>query len=261
MEGLMLIQHVSDSGWINSAAVRSSNHLLGALPSPDYERIARQLKPRRLQPRDLLQKQDEPIGEVLFFNEGACSLVKVMRDGQTAEIASIGNEGAVGAWAFFGEDRALGDTIVHRCPAAVESLAIEAFQEEMARRAAFCNLIVRYSQALTAQLMQTTVCNGLHSAEARTCRWLLMTQDRLGRHEFPVTHDFVASMLGVRRPTVTLILAALLKSGIIEYRRGFLRISNRHALEHASCECYEQIVRSFRRLLPEVGELRFIAKA
>ena len=257
----MLTQHVPDRKWISSAAVRSSNHLLAALPSPDYERIAGQLRPRRLRARDLLQKQDDPIGEVLFFKEGACSLVKVMRDGQTAEIASIGREGVVGAWAFFGEDRALGDTIVHCCDAAVESLPVEAFQEEMARRASFYNLIVRHSQALTDQLMQTTVCNGLHSAEERTCRWLLMTQDRLGRQEFPVTHDFVASMLGLRRPTVTLILGALLKSGIIEYRRGFLKISNRRALEDASCECYEQIVRSFRRLLPEIGELQFVARA
>lgn len=231
---------------------RSANRLLGSLPAGDFERVARSLTSRTPRAREVLQKQEEPIREVYFFTEGACSLIKVMRDGQTAEIASIGREGVVGAWAFFGDDRTLGDTVVYGCDAAVEVMRIDLFQQEMERREAFYNLIIRYSQALTAQLMQTTVCNGLHSAEDRCCRWLLMTQDRLGRDEFPVTHDFVASMLGVRRPTITLIVGQLVRSGIIEYRRASLTIKDRSALERASCECYDYINRGYSRLLPEI---------
>ena len=231
---------------------RSANRLLGLLPATDFERVARSLKSRTLRPREVLQKQEEPIRDVYFFTEGACSLIKVMRNGQTAEIASIGREGLVGAWAFFGEDRALGDTLVYGCDAEVEAMGLDMFLEEMERRGSFYNLIIRYSQALTAQLMQTTVCNGLHSAEERCCRWLLMTQDRLQRDEFPVTHEFVASMLGVRRPTVTLIFGQLVRRGIVEYRRASVAIKDRRALERASCECYDHINLSFSRLLPEI---------
>jgi CRP-like cAMP-binding protein len=236
---------------------RSANHLLASIPSPDYQRLAPHLTSITLRAREILQKQDEPIRQVYFFSEGACSLAKVMRDGQTAEIASIGREGAVGAWAFFGENQALGDTLVHGGDARIELLNLNVFQEEMGRHGAFYNLMIRYSQALTAQLMQTTVCNGLHSAEQRCCRWLLTTQDRLHAREFPVTHEFVASMLGVRRPTVTLIFGDLLRRGIIQYRRGCITITDRQALEQASCECYEQIAGSYRRLLPDVKRLSF----
>jgi CRP-like cAMP-binding protein len=241
-----------DSTVTNQSAHRSTNQLLASLPAADYERVSRHLKSQRLRAREILQKQEEPIHDVYFFTAGACSLVKVMRDGQTAEVASIGREGAVGAWAFFGEDRTLGDTIVHGCDAHVDALSVDAFREEMERREAFYNLIIRYSQALTAQLMQTTVCNGLHSAEQRCCRWLLTTQDRLGSEEFGLTHEFVASMLGVRRPTVTLVFGELLRLGTIEYRRAYVTIKDRKALEQNACECYEHIRGSYRRLLPEV---------
>jgi CRP-like cAMP-binding protein len=222
------------------------------LPSSDYERVRRHLKSRQLRAREIVQKQDEPMHDVYFFSRGACSLVKVLRDGQTAEIASIGREGAVGAWAFFGDQRHLGDAIVHAGDAVVETMPVAAFRDEMERREAFFNVMIRYSQALTAQLMQTTVCNGIHSAEERCSRWLLTTQDRLESDEFPMTHEFVAAMLGVRRPTVTLVLRDLMRRGIISYRRARVTVIDRAALEITSCECYEQIRGTFRRLLPEV---------
>ena len=190
--------------------------------------------------------------EVYFVSRGACSLVKKMRDGQCAEIASIGREGALGAWAFFGDQCHFGDTIVHGGDATADVMALAAFRDEMERRGAFYNVMIRYSQALTSQLMQTTVCNGLHSAAERCCRWLLTTQDRLQTDEFTLTHEFVASMLGVRRATVTLIFRDLMTRGIIDYRRGRVTVRDRAALERTACECYAQITGTFHRLLPEV---------
>jgi CRP-like cAMP-binding protein len=100
--------------------------------------------------------------------------------------------------------------------------------------------------------MQTTVCNALHTAEERGCRWLLMTHDRVGKDEFRLTHEFAAAMLGVRRPTLTVIAGSLQKAGLIQYRRGYITIVDRIGLEAASCECYETVRAVFRRLLPEI---------
>jgi CRP-like cAMP-binding protein len=122
----------------------------------------------------------------------------------------------------------------------------------MNRRGAFYNRIIRYSQAFSTQIMQTTVCNGLHSVEQRCCRWLLMTHDRVRKNEFDLTHEFLAVMLGVRRPTVTLIAAALQMKGFIHYRRGSMTITDRAGLEKTSCECYEVVKGNFARLLPEM---------
>ena len=235
-----------------STTQRHANHLLASLPSNDYQRIANSLQSRRVRAREILQHQEAPIADVYFLTEGVCSLVKVLRDGQTAEIASIGREGIIGAWAFFGELNALGDTVVHGSQITVEALTLDAFHEEMQKHGAFYNVVIRYSQALTTQLMQTTVCNGLHSAEQRCCRWLLTTQDRLQSETFRLTHEFVAQMLGLRRPTVTLVFGTLLNQGAIEYRRGLITIRDRPALELTACECYEQMKDSFHRLLPDI---------
>ena len=229
-----------------------ANYLLASLPESDYQRLAQSLKSRSIRPREILQKQDEPISDVYFLTEGACSLVKVLQEGQTAEIASIGREGIIGAWVFFGEGNALGDTIVHGSQVSVEALDLEAFREEMQRHGAFYNVVIRYSQALTTQLMQTTVCNGLHSAEQRCCRWLLTMQDRLESETFRMTHEFVAQMLGLRRPTITLVFGELLDRGAIDYRRGLITIRDRRALELTACECYQQMTRGFQRLLPDI---------
>jgi CRP-like cAMP-binding protein len=131
-------------------------------------------------------------------------------------------------------------------------MSAELFNAEMEKRGAFYNHLVRYNQALMSQIMQTTVCNGLHSAEQRCCRWLLMSHDRAGADEFPLTHEFLATMLGVRRPTVTIVANQLQQAGLIQYRRGSVRITDRTKLEAASCECYATVREQMRRLMPDV---------
>ena len=235
----------------STASVRSYNTLLGSLPSEEYQRIAPLLRMVPMPLKQVLQKQDAPIENVYFPTGGACSLVKRLQDGQVAEVATVGAEGAVGIEVFFGQQRAECEVLVQVPSAGVEVMSGDAFNAEMERRGAFHNHLIRYNQALTNQIMQTTVCNGLHSVERRASRWLLMMHDRAGADEFEVTHEMLAMMLGVRRPTVTLVMASLQEAGVIRCRRGFLAIENRAALEAAACECYSTVKKSMARLLPE----------
>jgi CRP-like cAMP-binding protein len=231
---------------------RPANRLLQCLPTDEYARLVPHLRTTSMKFKQILHKQGEHIRTVYFPGGGACSLTKVMEDGNVAEIATVGNEGMLGASVFFGDDVSAGEVIVQVPDSVAHAMPVGVFIHEMERRAAFYNLIIRYSQAFTTQIMQTTVCNGLHAAEQRCCRWLLMTHDRVRNDEFRLTHEFIAIMLGVRRPTVTLIVAKLQAAGLIDHRRGVMTIVNRPGLEQASCECYETVKRNFARLLPEL---------
>ena len=228
------------------------NKLLATLPADDFQRIAPHLTSVPLRFRDVLYKQDEVIKHVFFPGGVACSLMKVMEDGRVAEIATIGNEGVLGASVFFGDDRSFSETIVQVGEGEGFRMPTEAFVLEMARRGAFFNRIIRHSQALMSQVMQTTACNALHSVEQRACRWLLMTLDRIGHDKLRVTQEFMSVMLGVRRATVTLIIGDLQKAGLIETERGVIHIANRPGLEQTCCECYETVKATFARLLPEM---------
>src|SRR5687767_5401733 len=190
---------------VDSSVPRSSNKLLASLPLEDYQRIAPGLRSVPVKLRQVVQKQDEPIEDVYFPGGGAFSLVKTLQDGKVAEVATVGAEGAVGASVFFGQRIADCEALVQVTGPGAQVMSAELFKTEMERRGAFYNRVVRYNQALMSQIMQTTVCNGLHSAEQRCCRWLLMTHDRAGTDEFELTHEFLATMLGVRRPTVTIV--------------------------------------------------------
>jgi CRP-like cAMP-binding protein len=229
-----------------------SNKLLLTLPPVDYERIARHLSIIPLKFKQVLYKQGQTIRDVYFPGGGACSVTKTMEDGATAEIATIGNEGMLGTSVFFGDDQAQGDVFVQIGGEGGFKMSAAAFIEEMELRGAFYNRVIRYNQALMIQVMQTTVCNSLHSAEQRCCRWLLMTHDRVGNAELRLTHEFMSMMLGVRRPTVTLIVGELQKAGMVETRRGTINILDRKGLEASSCECYESVKASFQRLMPEL---------
>ena len=237
---------------VESSAPRSSNKLLASLPLEDYQRIAPGLRTVPMKLKQVLQRQDEPIEDVYFPCGGALSLVKTLQDGKIAEVATVGAEGAVGTSVFFGQRLADCQAVVQVTGPGVQVMSAGFFNTEMERRGPFYNRVVRYNQALMSQIMQTTVCNGVHSAEQRCCRWLLMTHDRAGNDQFELTHEFLAAMLGVRRPTVTLIAHELQTAGLIQYRRGFVTIVDRAKLEAASCECYATVREQMRRLLPEV---------
>jgi CRP-like cAMP-binding protein len=238
----------SDSAVIAPPA-SATNQLLSSLPADDLQRIRPHLRSVRLRPKQILHKQGDRIREVYFPTGGVCSIIELMQDGQAAEIATVGDEGLLGGSVYFGQDESFTQSVVQVPGQSADVLTAEAFNAEMARKGALFTRTVKYHQALMTQVMQTTVCNGLHSAEQRCCRWLLMTHDRVRRDEFPLTHETLAMMLGVRRPTITLIAASLQRAGLIHYRRGSMKILHRGGLELASCECYRTITDRVGRLM------------
>src|SRR5436190_316468 len=238
-----------------SSAPRFTNKLLSTLPAPDRDRIAPNLTSVPIAFKQVLYKQDATINDVYFPGGGAWSLTKTMEDGGTAEVGTIGNEGMIGSAVFFGDRQSHTETIVQIAEehAGAFKMPVAAFVAEMEVRGPFYNRVIRYHQALSIQIQQTTACNALHPAEQRCCRWLLMTRDRIGTDELKLTHEFLAIMLGVRRPTVTIILGTLEKAGLLgNGHRGAITITDRKKLEAASCECYATVKANFARLLPEI---------
>lgn len=174
-----------------------------------------------------------------------------MNDGRMVEVATVGPEGMVGITIFLGGDVSPGEAFVQVPGGDGQSMPVDAFKRELARRGAFNGVISRYSQALQVLLMQSIACNSLHSVEQRCARWLLMTQDRAGSDHFQLTHEFLGFMLGVRRPTVSLVLGSLDKAGLIQTGTKKITIRNRRRLEATSCECYQVVTDAFNRLLPD----------
>ena len=227
------------------------NHLLTALPADDYQRISADLTFGTLRARQVLHKRDEPLREIYFPGRSLCSLVMTTSDGAAAEVAVVGVEGLVGIEAVIGLRVALCDATVQIAGDGVaHAMSIDAFRRELERRGAFYSTVKTYMQAFLGFLAQSVACNALHSAESRSCRWLLHALDRLPGSEFPLTHDLLSTMLGVRRPTVSLIMADLARSGIVSTTRGQTRINDREALKARSCECYHGVKTLFDRLLP-----------
>ena len=225
------------------------NKLLASLPVADYRRLRSLLHPISLPFQHVLLKPGETVQTIYFPGDGVYSITQVMRNGRTVEVATVGNKGFIGINALFGGDRALGGALVKVPDAAAQAMPVGAFQREMNRRGPFSKLINGYAQGFVALLMQSVACNALHSVEQRCARWLLTTRDRVGRNEFPLTQEFLAVMLGVRRPTVTLAVGALKRAGLINYGHRRIVILDRAGLETASCEYYTVIKKNFARLL------------
>ena len=233
----------------SAGAGPSMNNLLASLPAEDLQRVSASMTWRQLKVRQVLHKRGEPVTEVYFPGRSVCSITNTMEDGGMVEVATVGREGLVGIGAVMGNPIAAGEAFVQIAAEPAGVMPIDAFNRELERREALYNAVTRYSQAFVSLLMQSVACNGLHSAEERCCRWLLMTHDRIAQDEFPLTHEFLAIMLGVRRPTVTLVMAELTRAGIVSHVRGHVRIADRKGLEEASCECYRNIRSVFNRLL------------
>jgi CRP-like cAMP-binding protein len=230
---------------------RRSNRLLKALPEADYQRLNGQLRPR-----DVAQKQDlgeagQRIDEVHFPVDAVVSILTRMDDGPSVEIATIGNEGVVGLTVAWGGDamnpRELATV---QAPGEVVSMDAGAFRAELQRQGALASLVERYTLAFFSQVSQQVACNGLHSVEQRCARWILLTHDRVGVDEFPMTHEFLAQMLGVRRASVTVTAGILQRAGFVEFRRGRATVVDREGLEGAACECYRVTREVYDRLLP-----------
>lgn len=225
------------------------NRLLSLLPQSELARLMPQMTRVPLTRKHILHKGGEPIREIYFPNDGVCSMTTVMSDGRMVEVATIGNEGVVGISAIFGRETANSESLVQVPGTDAYCLGVSAFRAELEQSTGLALIINRYLQAFLVMVLQSTACNSLHSAEERCARWLLMTRDRVGGDEFPMTQELLAVMLGVRRPTVTLILQKLGQRGVIRYSRGRLAIANGPELERVSCECYATVKTEFDRLL------------
>ena len=229
---------------------RSPNKLLAALPAADYRRILPSLTTVPLKLKQVLHKNGAKIDAIYFLGGGVGSVTNVMKDGRMVEVATIGNEGLIGITVFLGGDRSSGEAFIQVPDGVGQSMSVEAFTRELGRRGPFYDLVSRYSQALHVLMMQSTACNSLHSVEERCSRWLLMTHDRVEGDAFQLTHEFLGYMLGVRRPTVSLVLGTLDKAGVIHNGSKKITIVDRQRLEDTSCECYRVVRAVFDRLLP-----------
>jgi CRP-like cAMP-binding protein len=186
---------------------------------------------------------------VYFPNGGVCSITTLLPDGTSVEAATVGDEGMLGLEAFFTDDPvAPGETLVQVPDTDALSLDVAVFRRELADRGALHHVMGRYAQVVIAQMMQTTACNALHPVPQRCARWLLMTHDRMHQQDFHLSHEFLAVMLGVHRPTVTVIARNLQDAGLITYRHGRVKVLDRQGLEAAACTCYPIIRAHFDRL-------------
>lgn len=223
------------------------NRLLDALPDEELERLHLHLEIVSLGLKDVLIKPDEPIEHVFFPINGACSMIATMADGQEVEVGTIGNEGMLGLPVFLGRETVPLGTI-SQVPGEAVRMRSEVFRKEVRPGDRLHELLHRYAEATFVFAAQSSACNRLHSVEQRASRWLLHTHDRVGKSEFPLTQEFLAQMLGVRRASVSGVARKLQRAGLISYGRGRIAVLDRSGLEAKSCECYGVIRAEFDRL-------------
>jgi CRP-like cAMP-binding protein len=222
--------------------------LLAALPPDVLAGLLPKLSPFALTMRRPIYKPEDPIDAVYFPQSGMFSLVAVLEDGTHAEVGLIGREGMLGISLLSGIDTPYIESMV-QMPGTALRMAVRDFLHEMDANPPFRALILRYNEALQAQIMQTAACNGRHALEQRFARWLLMARDRADGDALPLTQEFLAMMLGVRRPSITVTAGILQRAGLIRYSGGRVTILDRASLEAASCECYATVRRRYVILL------------
>ncbi len=227
----------------------NKNHLLDALPASDYDRLAPHLELIAMPLGDVLYESGAKLRHVYFPTTCILSLLYVMEDGASAEIAVVGNEGILGISLFMGGDTTPSRAVVQSAGHAYR-LKAELLKSEFGRFGPTMHLLLRYTQALITQMAQTAVCNRHHSVDQQLCRWLLLSLDRLETNELTMTQELIANMLGVRREGVTEAAGKLQDAGLITYRRGRITVLDRPGLEAQSCECYQVVKTEFDRLLP-----------
>jgi CRP-like cAMP-binding protein len=224
------------------------NHLLAALPADEFDRIKQSLEPVSLSLGEVIYESGEQLEYIYFPTTAIISLLYIMENGSTAEIAMAGNDGLIGIALYMG-----GSTTPNR--AVVQSagntfrLPSKMLKFEFGLGGVFQNILLRYTQYLMTQISQTAVCNRLHSVEKQLCRWLLINHDLLQSNKLIMTHDLIANMLGVRREGVSIAAGNLQREGLIKYVRGTITILDRQTLEISACECYEVVKNEYDRLL------------
>jgi len=226
------------------------NKLLAALPPEDFAALKPHLEIVNLPRSQILYDSGEIIHHAYFPHDCIVSLLAVMEDGGSAEVALFGCEGVLGLASSLVSRESFGRYVV-QLPGAASRIGIERLEEALVARPAVRDLLRRYFEVLLKHAYQSIACNGLHSVEARCCRWILSTHDRMNQDTLPLTHEFLAEMLGVQRSTISIITRTLQTAGLISQSRGVITVTDRAGLEEAACECYRVIRRTFERLLPE----------
>ena len=225
------------------------NHLLNALLNNEYARLFTGLELVHMPLGEVLYESGGQLKNVYFPVTSIISLLFVMENGASAEIAVVGNEGILGISLLMG-----GETTPSRAIVQSEGygykLKAQLLKDEFNRAGPVMRLLLRYTQALITQMAQTAVCNRHHTVEQQLCRWLLLSLDRLTSDELVMTQELIANMLGVRREGVTEAAGKLQRAGLIEYNRGKIKVINRPGLEKRVCECYQVVKTEFDRLLP-----------
>jgi CRP-like cAMP-binding protein len=224
-----------------AAAEPARNSLLTALDAAEYSQLLKGAESVELKLREVLYEANARITHVYFLARGVASIIAKVGDNASVEVGTVGNEGLVGLPLLFGVDREPAKAFIQVADGGVRVTAA-AFQNAVAESAPLRALFLRYAQSYLSQVSQSSACNRAHSIEERCARWLLMTHDRVDADEFPLTHEFLSLMLGVRRAGVTVAAGMLQKAGLIEYTHGRIKIMDRKGLEGAACACY-QIIR------------------
>ena len=226
------------------------NKLLAALPDDASQRWLPLLEPVDMPLGEVLYESGKTLDYVYFPTTAIVSLLYVMENGASAEIAVVGNEGIVGVSLFMGGGSTPSRGVVQSAGKGFR-LAAVSMKDEFDRAGPVMHLLLRYTQALITQMAQTAVCNRHHSLDQQLCRWLLLSLDRLQGNELQMTQDLIANMLGVRREGVTEAALRLQTAGLIQYARGHIKVLDRPGLEKRTCECYAVVKKEYDRLLPD----------
>jgi len=230
-----------------------ANRILLALSPETLRRIRPSLELVDITRGQSIDREDRSIDHLYFVNSGLISMVKTMRDGRTVEIGAVGIEGITDPYSLFGLDWAVIETFV-QIPGTALRVKRDSLRREMERDGGLRELVQKYAGFTLGQFAQTAACNRLHPLEARLCRWLLIAHDSVPSDAFPLTHEYLAMMLGVQRAGVSIAMSFLKKAGLIQYERGHVNVLNRPGLDDAACECYGTARAQLGKLFGRIGK-------
>ena len=227
----------------------SGNWIIDRMSDGDYDRFRPSLQAVNFPLKGIVLRAGDEVESLYFPTTSMLSLLTVLEEDDPVEVSTVGREGFVGVSASLGVVRSPHQVLCQLGGAGLR-LPIRIALDAMRTSAEFTALIHRYVSFFLETVSLTVACNAVHAVEARACRWILMTHDQAGRDDFPMTHEFLAFMLGVRRQTVTVVAGTIQSAGLIDYRRGSITVLDRHRLEEAACECFASNHRAYRRIFP-----------
>lgn len=233
-------------------ALKNRNRLLASLKAEDFSLLARHFREIPIEQGQFVQERGERVDAVYFPQSGMISLIVEMPEDRTIEIGTVGSEGAVGLTAGLGS-RVGSVTALVQVTGNALCISASRFRTAASQSQPLRDMIIRYTELQMGQIEQTAACNALHEVPARLCRWLLQTSDKINDNTIPFTREFLGNMLGVQRGTITVAAAKFEAAGLIETRRGRIKLLNKKALKKEACSCYEFINRHIDRLVPKVA--------